>query len=887
MDQGARQQVNKEKLKGHDQPSQTAPVRENPKVLQGKINLQRVIEHPEQARPADVVALRRASGNRAAHHLIQPKLEVGPAADATEQEADRVAEQVVDAPSTEARKAIRRQEDEEEIQTNLLPEGLEADRIVQRQEDEDEVQTKSLAEASLAGFQVNSQFEDQLKASRGHGDPLPNSLRAEMEPGFGADLSGVRVHHTSHDADLSRSISAQAFTLGQDIYLGAGKYDPSSRSGKRLLAHELTHTIQQGAAPQRMTQRIARITPQISTKGIQRKTLSPDSILSALLKIPFVSQKLQQTQHLRRDDVKDKGPKIQTMLAHIKEVLSAFSKNLSGGADKGTSQAISLAVVLEGVARIIAVNELNDPMLTPILTVKLIQLYRDEIGAALGKMDDKEKVIELATALTAGDPISLYMHDELRIEEAARQVRKMAMLANQDPVAFFDLLRQRFEIEMATQTEEKVRGRQDTATKFSVREATGEISIEYLKKLFPQVAKTKKQPAQVNPTWNKGQTKGARKELAFTPEAANKLDALKTAVGQHDVGFTGQNRTWTRSGETTTHTLSTRQSAHLEDIEQKDQSVNRGTLDGLVISKLQSMFNLNEEGAADVLGRIKSGLASLPLALSVKASDWFASGDPTTTIYKPGSARRNEANFSDLFGKKSANGKINYLGEFDDKTGQDRGKNYGRFRNWKDQKMTGNRGFSDKELPSFAAVQINWPAHGTDKTYGVDSYGDLHFVLKKANIANRLVYTATDHGHPRRDIYLAFCDFVLGDVESKSLTGLKKTESSHVVRQVVNSLITQQLVSTPLQCFEIQIFGELDVAKDVAMITVAPTTDPKIKLNVQNFCNRHNIVYEAIAKPVEAVLDGKWFSPMPDDKGRNMTNQLQTVLSMEQLPKEV
>jgi len=66
-----------------------------------------------------------------------------------------------------------------------------------------------------------------------------------MEPRFGADFSGVRIHTGSESAQLNRSVSAQAFTLGQDIYLGEGKDDLESAQGKQLLAHELTHVVQQ------------------------------------------------------------------------------------------------------------------------------------------------------------------------------------------------------------------------------------------------------------------------------------------------------------------------------------------------------------------------------------------------------------------------------------------------------------------------------------------------------------------------------------------------------------------------------------------------------------------------------------------------------------------
>ena len=140
-----------------------------------------------------------------------------------------------------------------------LPSAVTGQPSVQRQTpDEDEVaQTKPLAATitplvqrapsdPLGSFEPGADFEAQLSTSSG--SPLPASSRAFMEPRFGADFSGVRLHTGSEAAQLNRAVSAQAFTHGRDIYLGEGKNNLESSAGKRLLAHELTHTIQQGAA---------------------------------------------------------------------------------------------------------------------------------------------------------------------------------------------------------------------------------------------------------------------------------------------------------------------------------------------------------------------------------------------------------------------------------------------------------------------------------------------------------------------------------------------------------------------------------------------------------------------------------------------------------------
>lgn len=86
------------------------------------------------------------------------------------------------------------------------------------------------------------------RAAAESGVPLPDELRGRFEASLGTDLSGVRVHTGSESAAAAESIGAKAYTTGQDIHFGAGQYDPSSKEGQRLLAHEVAHTVQQSNA---------------------------------------------------------------------------------------------------------------------------------------------------------------------------------------------------------------------------------------------------------------------------------------------------------------------------------------------------------------------------------------------------------------------------------------------------------------------------------------------------------------------------------------------------------------------------------------------------------------------------------------------------------------
>src|SRR5262249_23257250 len=78
----------------------------------------------------------------------------------------------------------------------------------------------------------------------GGGAPLPNDTRVRMESQLGADLSGVTVHTGAASGEAAESLGARAFTVGQQVHFGGGEFAPGTKEGDRLLAHELTHTVQ-------------------------------------------------------------------------------------------------------------------------------------------------------------------------------------------------------------------------------------------------------------------------------------------------------------------------------------------------------------------------------------------------------------------------------------------------------------------------------------------------------------------------------------------------------------------------------------------------------------------------------------------------------------------
>ncbi|AFY57584.1 hypothetical protein Riv7116_5188 [Rivularia sp. PCC 7116] len=174
---------------------------------------------------------------------IQPKLNIGQPGDKYEREADRVAEQVMQMPHPLPERRIN---PSPLVPARFLSLNSDSEEQLQRQEiekdkEDDEEKILQAKPNKSKTPRVAPNLENHLNASRGSGQPLPESTRVFMEDRFGTDFSGVRVHTDSNAVQMNRELTAQAFTRGNHIYFGAGK----SPGNNELMAHELTHTIQQ------------------------------------------------------------------------------------------------------------------------------------------------------------------------------------------------------------------------------------------------------------------------------------------------------------------------------------------------------------------------------------------------------------------------------------------------------------------------------------------------------------------------------------------------------------------------------------------------------------------------------------------------------------------
>jgi hypothetical protein len=208
----------------------------------------------------NILFLQRTIGNQAVQRLIkdvrgplsivrgqiQAKLKIGQPNDIYEQEADRVAEQVMSMSEPPLQRQAEEDEDEEEIQTKLIPEQIPP--LVQRQlieEEDEQKETIQAKETSKNNSNTTLNLKSQIHSLRSGGQLLPQSICGFFESRFGQDFSHVRLHTDRKAAELAQNLNAKAFTIGRDVVFGAGHYTPQTNAGRRLLAHELTHVVQQ------------------------------------------------------------------------------------------------------------------------------------------------------------------------------------------------------------------------------------------------------------------------------------------------------------------------------------------------------------------------------------------------------------------------------------------------------------------------------------------------------------------------------------------------------------------------------------------------------------------------------------------------------------------
>ena len=133
--------------------------------------------------------------------------------------------------------------------TGEIPVGTDAILALQRRIGNAAVRRLIAARRLEPGGPLPPDLADEIQNLRGKGSPLDLKVRRTMEKRFGADFSNVRIHNDEESHTLAEQLNAVAFTVGNDICFGRGAYRPDSESGRKLLAHELVHVMQQSEAP--------------------------------------------------------------------------------------------------------------------------------------------------------------------------------------------------------------------------------------------------------------------------------------------------------------------------------------------------------------------------------------------------------------------------------------------------------------------------------------------------------------------------------------------------------------------------------------------------------------------------------------------------------------
>jgi len=192
--------------------------------------------------------------------FFQTKLSVGEKDDKHEKEANKVADNVQKKAEEKEKPGLQKKEEgikeaavqkmskvEEEKPVQKMSAGEKKDEKMPVNKkglsDKEEKVMKKEASGTHAAHKVS--LEQRIRQSKGKGQTLPDKTRTFMETELGADFGEVVIHTDSEAIAMNKELNALAFTNGFDIYFNAGQYQPDSKSGQNLLAHELTHVIQQ------------------------------------------------------------------------------------------------------------------------------------------------------------------------------------------------------------------------------------------------------------------------------------------------------------------------------------------------------------------------------------------------------------------------------------------------------------------------------------------------------------------------------------------------------------------------------------------------------------------------------------------------------------------
>ncbi len=640
----------------------------------------------------------------------------------------------------------------------------------------------------------------------------------------------------------------------------------------------------------------------LRTDAAKRPTdpeVGSSQLVEIVRKIPVVALTLQKM-----------VPQGMTVGSFLHGLLANYDAHLarqnSGADDRRINESMRLAGILTTVAGSIA-RSAGDPSIKSVIATELGRVFRGQLMEGLkgegGTTKRHREALDLAMVLVSEDPISLFVGNKIRREDAAWAVRRLGDKAHRPHAEMFQLLREQFELQLGSHTLSGAQQGQLGKDAIEEKEANGGVKVGQggfdLEALIGEVppallTKTTKMDGDA-PAWKAG-------GLDLTTGGAAKLDDLRLAVldpGLTSVTLSASDLAAERTKSGTTLTVA--QSTHfhrLREDEKGDKADYEGSgkdIDRWARDALKGRYNLSDDAAVDTLiGDIVTQIGAAPLTLTQNLDQLFseradkAAAPAWGTSYEPELKRAlTHKNASDMlmFDPKTQNvpdKQVEMLGVPHQEGMQARGRNYVRWRAEKDERETGMHSLPHADKPTFAAVNPTFDAtmgasmnkatrdkdgYAEGANHGTNYYGDFHMKLNQ-NVRSRatLIARGSKNKEGRRvervDLKLLLADLMrIGDWDYvDSFVQLAKGFNERL-------LTTMNL--------EIHIYGNVDLGRDVTDMYLQPAafaaTDGAGK-RAKDFAHANGIAAHDVGVPplgykVKTAVNTSTLTNIPDKAG--------------------
>lgn len=631
---------------------------------------------------------------------------------------------------------------------------------------------------------------------------------------------------------------------------------------------------------------------------------------------------LQSVEGLEKLVTADKtNPQGQKLIDHARKELQLFRDKFAKatGQSDVVNEAMELVAVVKTIGQQMA-YELKAPWLAAEISKKILVYYGQDLSKALeskrGLTKEKSgQALQLATALASADPIMLFMTGKISKQDAAKKIAEMAKDAGKKPPEIFELLSQQFQMLLGSFDAQEIskgtigEGVEQHGDPLSgAKDLIGELSSTMFRSLVELTDQGKTQ-------WKDGD-KGGPAKLTFTQDATVKLQQLEQAVATVDAPVTGSEL------KTGGSELSEAQQKFLGRIEQQDkQQMQSGGRLAELRAAVATHLKTNEDGAERMITAYQASMLTMPLTITFNADHIFSQKPEEELVYSSALKQGvTPIELGELLPTRSdgeeAEGELEGLKLPKTLEGKRNNPNYMRWRYEKDTKPAGYSELGVSDLPEFGALSPSFEvAQGAETTtsgHGTNQYGSSHMVLRE-EVRNRAAFQMTAKGALHRDPLALLYDIAvavpgaleqakakyrlaLQDFQTKSeqakespddqglkaakelaLAKLEEAEdeqnrakakavqSSNVLNSLMMNIASGKEAFLDQQQIEVQIFGKIDLAKDVKAFYFDPEASAAVKKNLKAFAKANGIrAEETKEKKGTKVYCSN--TPGPDDK---------------------